>query len=170
MRREDPALPVQAGVAAARLPGHRLGSSRSPLASPLHGLRRAASGLSREMSCRASAQLSRAWHDDGPDGIEIPLAGGGEGKLGQPQWSRRVWGEGLRCLLFGAVSVHKRKCACTAGWVCAALPSPSTVTLWGQSSGALAHPEWGKIGEGGTSTNGRHVKTKYIPYPCQGPP
>lgn len=91
MRREDPALPVRAGVTAARLLGHRLGSSQGPPASPPHGLWRAASGLTRETSCRASAQLSRAWHDDGLDGVETSLAGGGKGR----EWDSHDGAEGF---------------------------------------------------------------------------
>lgn len=57
-----------------------------------------------------------------------------EGK-GQSQWSRRVWGEGLRHLLFGGMSVCMH-----GGWVCAALPNPPR----GWGSRALAPSEWGK--------------------------
>lgn len=37
VRQEDVALPVQAAVTAAQLPGHRLGSSQDPVALPSHG-------------------------------------------------------------------------------------------------------------------------------------
>lgn len=58
-------------------------------------------------------------------------------------------------------SEHVRVCVRTA---------PPPVTLWGQSSGALAYPEWRKMGEGGTSTDDKYMKTKYIPHLCQDPP
>lgn len=58
---------------------------------PWHGLWRAASGLSTETSCRASAQLSWACCG-GLDNGETLLAGGGTGKgLWLSGWSRRVW-------------------------------------------------------------------------------
>lgn len=100
VRREDPALPVRAGIAAAWLPGHRLGSSRGPPASPSHSLRRAASGLTRETSCGASAQLSRAWRDDGLDVVERPLAGAGEGRDWDSHDGAEGFGEncGISCL------------------------------------------------------------------------
>lgn len=48
--------------------------------------------------------------------------------------------------------------------------SPPHVTLGGQSSSTLARPEWGKINEGGTSPDGKQVKTKCVPYPSTASP
>jgi len=85
------------GLAAGPQARKQLGS----LASPSHGLRSAASGLSSEMSRRASAQLSQAWQDDAPD---APLAGGGQGR----DWDSCDGAEG-----FGRISMHMCACVCT---------------------------------------------------------
>lgn len=61
-------------------------------------------------------------------------------------------------------------CVCAEDGCAQPSLSPQRVTPRGQSSRTLAHPEWGKIDEGGTSTDGKQVKTNTLPaHPYQTP-
>lgn len=63
----------------------------------------------------------------------------------------------------GCVCVHAQ------GGCAPPSPSPHHVTPRGQSR-TLAGPEWGRISEGGTSTDGKQVKTNMFPvHPHQAP-